>query len=70
MTTQPDSSAALVAVARVVAGAHRADEVGIAPGSAFGRGGERFMRLCFAGDPQEIEVALGRLKVWLAGRRS
>jgi aspartate/methionine/tyrosine aminotransferase len=43
--------------------------VGIAPGTAFGRGGERFMRLCFAGDPGEIEVALGRLKVWLAGRR-
>lgn len=43
--------------------------VGIAPGTAFGRGGERFMRLCFAGDPQEIGVALGRLSTWLAVRR-
>lgn len=43
--------------------------VGIAPGTAFGRGGERFMRLCFAGDPQEITVALGRLSGWLAARR-
>lgn len=43
--------------------------VGIAPGTAFGRGGERFMRLCFAGDPQEITTALGRLAAWLATRR-
>ena len=43
--------------------------VGIAPGSAFGRGGEQFMRLCFAGDPGEITTALGRLSVWLAARR-
>ena len=43
--------------------------VGIAPGSAFGRGGEHFMRLCFAGDPGEITTALGRLSVWLAARR-
>ncbi|CAI9411633.1 Aspartate aminotransferase [Pleomorphomonas sp. T1.2MG-36] len=43
--------------------------VGIAPGTAFGRGGERFMRLCFAGDPQEITIALGRLSAWLATRR-
>lgn len=43
--------------------------VGIAPGTAFGRGGERFMRLCFAGDPQEITIALDRLSAWLATRR-
>lgn len=43
--------------------------VGIAPGTAFGKGGERFMRLCFAGDPQEITTALGRLSAWLATRR-
>lgn len=43
--------------------------VGIAPGTAFGRGGERFMRLCFAGDPQDIAGALGRLPAWLATRR-
>lgn len=43
--------------------------VGIAPGTAFGRGGERFMRLCFAGDPLEISTALGRLATWLPSRR-
>lgn len=43
--------------------------VGIAPGTAFGRGGERFMRLCFAGDPQDITAALDRLPAWLATRR-
>ncbi|MCM5558191.1 pyridoxal phosphate-dependent aminotransferase [Pleomorphomonas sp. JP5] len=43
--------------------------VGIAPGTAFGRGGERFMRLCFAGDPQDITIALARLSAWLATRR-
>jgi len=43
--------------------------VGIAPGAAFGRGGERFTRLCFAGDPAEITAALDRLSAWLAARQ-
>lgn len=42
--------------------------VGIAPGTAFGKVGEGFMRLCFAGDPAEISVALDRLSGWLAAR--
>lgn len=39
--------------------------VGIAPGTAFGRGGERFMRLCFARDEGQVEEAARRLQVWL-----
>jgi aspartate/methionine/tyrosine aminotransferase len=35
--------------------------VGLAPGSAFGAGGERFMRLCFARDAGQLEAAVGRL---------
>ncbi|MCB0183815.1 MAG: aminotransferase class I/II-fold pyridoxal phosphate-dependent enzyme, partial [Caldilineaceae bacterium] len=35
--------------------------VGIAPGSAFGPGGERFLRLCFAIDPALAEEAVERL---------
>lgn len=42
--------------------------VGIAPGTAFGKGGEAFMRLCFAGDPDEVAVALSRLGNWIAAR--
>lgn len=43
--------------------------VGIAPGTAFGPAGQRFMRLCFAGAPEEITTALARLSVWFATRR-
>jgi aspartate/methionine/tyrosine aminotransferase len=35
--------------------------VGLAPGSAFGAGGERFMRLCFARDAGQLEAAVGRV---------
>lgn len=31
--------------------------VGLAPGSAFGRGGETFLRLCFARDPEQLRAA-------------
>src|SRR5271165_3997885 len=40
--------------------------VGAAPGSAFGPGGEGFLRLCFARDPRQIEEATRRLARWLA----
>jgi aspartate/methionine/tyrosine aminotransferase len=39
--------------------------VGIAPGTAFGDGGEEFMRLCFARSPEQIEEATRRLVAWL-----
>jgi aspartate/methionine/tyrosine aminotransferase len=35
--------------------------VGLAPGLAFGAGGERFMRLCFARDAGQLEAAVGRV---------
>ncbi len=40
--------------------------VGVAPGSAFGQGGEGFVRLCFARDPNEVAEATGRLARWVA----
>lgn len=36
-------------------------QAGLAPGTAFGAGGERFMRLCFARDPKQIEEACTRI---------
>jgi aspartate/methionine/tyrosine aminotransferase len=35
--------------------------IGLAPGSAFGPGGERFLRLCFARDPQQMADAAERI---------
>jgi len=35
--------------------------VGLAPGSAFGRGGEGFVRLCFARDPEQVRDACERI---------
>ncbi|MBV2142443.1 pyridoxal phosphate-dependent aminotransferase [Falsochrobactrum sp. TDYN1] len=39
--------------------------VGLAPGSAFGAGGEGFFRLCFGRDPQQIDEAAARLVEWI-----
>src|SRR2546421_569478 len=35
--------------------------VGLAPGTAFGAGGERFVRLCFARNADQLEAAVGRV---------
>jgi aspartate/methionine/tyrosine aminotransferase len=40
--------------------------VGIAPGTAFGIGGERFFRLCFARSPEQAAVAARQLKTWIS----
>ena len=40
--------------------------VGVAPGSAFGPGGEGYLRLCFGRAPDEIAEATRRLARWLA----
>lgn len=40
----------------------REAEVGLAPGAAFGKGGEGFLRLCFAQAPELLERAMVRLK--------
>lgn len=42
--------------------------VGVAPGTAFGPGGERFMRLCFARDSGELAEAGAQLARWLRPR--
>jgi len=39
--------------------------VGVAPGTAFGKGGETFFRLCFARDPAQVGEAAARLANWL-----
>lgn len=39
--------------------------VGVAPGSAFGPGGEAYLRVCFAVDPALIEDAANRLVAFL-----
>ncbi|ACB96769.1 pyridoxal phosphate-dependent aminotransferase [Beijerinckia indica] len=39
--------------------------VGVAPGTAFGPGGEEFLRLCFARDPALLTEAVRRLSLWL-----
>jgi aspartate/methionine/tyrosine aminotransferase len=36
-------------------------KIGLAPGSAFGPGGESFVRLCFARSPEQIRIAAERL---------
>jgi aspartate/methionine/tyrosine aminotransferase len=40
--------------------------LGVAPGSAFGLGGESYVRICFARSPEEIAEATRRLTRWLA----
>ncbi len=42
--------------------------VGLAPGSAFGAGGERFMRLCFARNAAQLEDAMRRVSAVLTQR--
>ncbi|MBK0023851.1 pyridoxal phosphate-dependent aminotransferase [Ochrobactrum sp. S46] len=43
----------------------REASVGVAPGSAFGPGGEAFLRVCFAVDPALIAEGAGRLETFL-----
>lgn len=42
--------------------------VGLAPGTAFGPGGEAFMRLCFHRRLDQVEEAANRLADWIAKR--
>lgn len=45
------------------------DEIGVGsvPGSAFGPGGEGFLRICFQRDPAQLTDAMGRIAEWLKG---
>ncbi|RCS24670.1 pyridoxal phosphate-dependent aminotransferase [Phyllobacterium salinisoli] len=40
-------------------------KVGLAPGTAFGEGGEAYLRLCFARRPDQVEEAADRLAEWI-----
>ncbi|WP_037077860.1 pyridoxal phosphate-dependent aminotransferase [Neorhizobium vignae] len=42
--------------------------VGLAPGTAFGPGGQGFMRACFLRDPLQVEDAANRLSDYIRGR--
>lgn len=42
--------------------------VGLAPGTAFGAGGELFLRACFLRDPAQVEVAANRLCDYILSR--
>jgi aspartate/methionine/tyrosine aminotransferase len=46
---------------------HLVDEarVGVAPGTAFGTGGEAFIRMCFARRREDMIEAARRLSEWL-----
>lgn len=39
--------------------------VGLAPGSAFGPGGEKYVRLCYARAQEQLEEAVQRINAWL-----
>ncbi|MCK7610994.1 pyridoxal phosphate-dependent aminotransferase [Roseibium sediminicola] len=39
--------------------------VGLAPGTAFGAGGEHCLRLCYARSPDHLEEAVRRISAWL-----
>jgi aspartate/methionine/tyrosine aminotransferase len=43
--------------------------VGLAPGTAFGAGGEPFLRLCFARNPEHLETAIGRIAAAISTHR-
>jgi aspartate/methionine/tyrosine aminotransferase len=40
----------------------------MAPGTAFGAGGEHFLRLCFARNAEQLEAAVGRVAEVLSRR--
>ncbi|MGE0846104.1 MAG: pyridoxal phosphate-dependent aminotransferase [Flavobacteriaceae bacterium] len=42
--------------------------IGLAPGSAFGKGGDGYLRLCFLRRADQLEEAMERLTKWIAGR--
>jgi aspartate/methionine/tyrosine aminotransferase len=42
--------------------------VGMAPGTAFGAGGEHFLRLCFARNAEQLEAAVSRAAAVISGK--
>ena len=45
----------------------REAKIGMAPGIAFGRGSERFVRLCYARSDEQLTLAMDRLEAFVAG---
>src|SRR5271167_2658259 len=41
-------------------------KIGMAPGTAFGRGSERFIRLCYARSNEQLTLAMDRLEAFVA----
>lgn len=39
--------------------------IGLAPGTAFGKGGDRYFRLCFLRSPDQLREAMHRLTTWI-----
>ena len=54
------------AVCRAVRRAVLEAKVGMAPGIAFGRGSERFIRLCYAQSNERLTLAMDRLEGFVA----
>ena len=44
--------------------------IGVAPGSAFGPGGEGFFRICYLRSPEKLTEAMKRFTTWLRQRDS
>ena len=42
-------------------------KIGMAPGIAFGRGSERFIRLCYALSDERLTIAMDRLEAFVDG---
>ncbi|MCB1491468.1 MAG: pyridoxal phosphate-dependent aminotransferase [Rhodobiaceae bacterium] len=43
--------------------------VGLAPGNAFGPGGERFMRLCFCRSADDVRTGVARIVDWIGAQK-
>ena len=41
-------------------------KIGMAPGTSFGRGSERFIRLCYARSDEQLTLAMDRLEQFVA----
>ncbi len=41
--------------------------IGMAPGTSFGRGAERLVRICYAKSPENLNAAMDRLARFVAG---
>jgi aminotransferase len=47
----------------------KAEQVAVIPGSAFGPGGEGFVRCCYAASMKDLDEALKRMKRFIDSRK-